>query len=56
MKLFWFKITHCFVEWQDDNGQACVSMIPWFVFLKDKLMGINFTKYIVPWKIHFYHS
>ena len=46
--LRWF---FCFVEWVDDDGQTKLSVIPWWVWLWDKITLINFSKYVPPWKI-----
>lgn len=42
----WF---HCFVEWEE-NGERCLSCIPWHIFILGWATNYNF-KFVPPWKV-----
>ena len=51
----WYKWTHCFVEFVDDDGTRQLSCIPWHVFLIGWAFNYDF-KFVPPWKIHITHN
>ena len=47
----WYKWTHCFVEWEDEENWH-LSVVPWHIFLWGWATNFPF-KWVAPWKISF---